>query len=448
MRPDASEASLLSRWSPESRAKLIGLLARRPWEQDARVAPYAVFDADNTLWNGDVGETALLALARELAIPEGLAGLLPAELPVAARAGRPAGRFFPAARFREAWGALRAAWEALAPRRPFEELRPEDLDLGGQLSGQRRLVDAWRLLQGTLVATHDLLDERVGRVALDPGEARDLDGLLPPWSAAFFAREGGLGTVRTAPDAAGGWRLLGPRLRDVGAEGVTLARAGLAGCYTQIAVWVAWGRRPDELFALGERLATMGPPRRYPTIYLIDRHDRPVPAPLPLELPLLEGPLGEELFVGSGEMSLGVEPRPAIAELLALLEAGGITPLVVSASQRDIVAGAARQLYGIPPERATGMLHALDGQAYGPELLEPVPYGLGKVYTARAGWPFGEARPALCAGDANTDLELMAWSGDTTVFLDRGARPLMDLARHLAREAADRVVVERPFERV
>lgn len=446
-------------WSPENHEKLARLIARWSIHAPARghATPYAVFDADNTLWAGDLGETALVHLARGLRLSPRLPELLPEALTVRAQGDRPAGRLFPAARLAEAWAAL----EAAAGPRGLDGFEERDLAPGGRLHGSDAFANAWAVYQGVVVATHDLLDENVGKVAFDAAHGEPVAERFDPTVRAFVAARAAAGdpVLRplARPDGAGGWDLIFPRILDSGPGQAALARAGRLGAYTQIAAWTALDRRPDELRALALELWERGAGAiaPCPVVYPIDAPDAAAPRPLDFYAPRARFAAGASpapgLHLGRAAMTRGLRLRPPMVDLIGRLSAHGIRPLVVSASQRDLVEAVVCRHYGVEPGCTVGMLHALEGGRYRGSLLPPVPFRSGKVHAAaelatRLGAD-GARGPVLAAGDANTDLELLACSADARLFFDRGARPLMELADWLRARGQERsTLVQRPFE--
>jgi phosphoserine phosphatase len=154
--------------------------------------------------------------------------------------------------------------------------------------------------------------------------------------------------------------------------------------------------------------------------------------------------------MGVSTMIEGTTGRPEIADLWSFLSAHGIVPAVISASHVDLVRAIVEHRYGFAGFPVIGMLPVLEGGRYGTELRAPAPYRPGKVAAARllAHEVTGseETRPFLCAGDTNTDLEMLAYAAGCRLFFDRGKRPLMNLAEHLAAEGeGERTVVQAPF---
>jgi phosphoserine phosphatase len=142
-----------------------------------------------------------------------------------------------------------------------------------------------------------------------------------------------------------------------------------------------------------------------------------------------------------------------MVNLMEVMARHGITPVIISASQVDVVDSVLQRVYHFGPNQATGMRHRLHEGLYRAHLLAPATYRHGKVDAAReiARHLTGreDSRPVLCAGDSDTDLEFVAYSSDCRIFFDRGSRLFMGLARHLQEHGAEAsTVVQQPFERV
>jgi hypothetical protein len=95
-------------WRPDNHAKLVRFLATY-----AGTGALAMFDADNTVWSGDLGDSVLVHLVRNVALSDRIADVLPEVLDVPTEGfGVPSGgRVFPAARIREAVSAMKAAYQ-------------------------------------------------------------------------------------------------------------------------------------------------------------------------------------------------------------------------------------------------------------------------------------------------------------------------------------------------
>jgi phosphoserine phosphatase len=147
-------------------------------------------------------------------------------------------------------------------------------------------------------------------------------------------------------------------------------------------------------------------------------------------------------------MLRGTRFRPEIADLMAAMTRHGVTPVVITASHVDLVHGVLRRHYAYGETPLAGMVPVLKGGAYGGELTVPATFRPGKVDAARAIARAltgdEDARPVFCAGDTNTDLEMVAYSSAYRLFFDRGKRPFMDLAGHLAAHGAGATTLVQP----
>lgn len=116
--------------------------------------------------------------------------------------------------------------------------------------------------------------------------------------------------------------------------------------------------------------------------------------------------------------------RPEIRELMWAMQSNGWEVWVVSASAEPLVEVFA-QRYGIAADRVIGMELGLDAAGqYTREVVGPVTYRGGKVdaIDQRIG-----RRPTFAAGDAMTDLEMLA-SAEHALLFDRGNRELGEIA--------------------
>jgi len=379
------------RWSEANRVKLDRFL------EGAR-GGFAVFDGDNTLWSGDLGDSALVHFARTRALSPRIAEILPEQLDV------PEGSL------------VDPAWTHDPPRagRIFPSFSFAETVERGSLE-----------YEGVLFATYALLEARSGCVAFDrEARAEDAIGWFPEEVRGFFG-------------ASKPW----PPMLDTGPRQRELARRGELGAYSQIALWSGLDKTPAEL----EEAAL--------AIFGKAAVDTPARARLLVEEPLGETPVGLEATVagrrpGLATMLYGTAPRPEMIELVASLRARGVEPVVVTASQVDLVKAVVERHYG--GAVVLGMKAELAGGRYGATLLSPATYGPGKVDAIRqfARERFGDAslRPVFAAGDANTDLEMLAYAEGTRLFFDRGKRPFLDLADHLFRRGhGDRTLVQDPL---
>jgi hypothetical protein len=452
------EALPLGRWRPDNHQKLSRFLAA--YEGTPAIG---LFDADHTTWGGDVGDSTLVHLLRNLGLSPRLSAVLPEVVAVPGEGfGVPSpGRLFPRARVDAALAAMTAAYrEAVSPSASVDELLgafTEALVLpGGPLHGDTAFTAAYRIYTGTVLATYALLEDRVGCLAFDSGAARTVTDLFPPVVHDFY---GSAPPVDLAPFARPGpdgqLDVIFPAVLDTGPDQRQLQAAGRLGAYSQVAVWEALDRTPAEMARLGlEVWEASAAERRFDVVFPVDAASASSPAPIDLAVDpsrLAPGASpAEGVVLGAASMVQGVRFREEIADLWAAMARRGMVPAVVTASHADLVRAVVDRHYGLSGFPVTGMLPAIEGGRYAATLTAPAPYRPGKVDAARAlaraVTGDEEARPALCAGDTNTDLEMLAYGSDYRLFFDRGKRPFMDFAHHLsARGLGDRTLVEAPF---
>ncbi len=454
-------------WAPENHGKLADFLAKHAGAGVAGAGRcFAAFDADNTAWGGDLGDSVLVFMLRNLSLSPRLHEVLPDSLDVPPGSlGVPTGgRLFAAARVRTALAAMTAAYRRLvAPSASVADFLgafSEALLLpGGPLHGDAAFTGAYRVYVGTVMAVFNLLEASVGCLAFDADDARVVTPLFSDAMREFYGRE-----RRAHPELASFSRpgspgdLVFPTILDTGPDQRALAARGRLGAYSQITVWESLDQTPDTLRRLALQVWEASPPldTRYEAVFPVDAPDATAPAPLDFGAGLSAGFVrggrrAEGIVLGAAAMLHGTRLRPDIANLMAAMMRHDIVPVVVTASQEDLVRAVLERHYGFGGHPVVGMRTVLEGGVYGADLTAPATYRSGKVEAiravARAVAGSEEARPVLCAGDTNTDLEMLAYSGAYREFFDRGKRPLMDLARDLAaRGEAARTVVQVPFE--
>jgi hypothetical protein len=100
-------------WTPENHGKLVDFLATHG------PGTLAMFDADNTTWAGDLGDSVLVSLLRNLSLSPRLHEVLPDAVDVPARSFgvEAGGTLFAAARVRDALGAMTEAYRVKVARR-------------------------------------------------------------------------------------------------------------------------------------------------------------------------------------------------------------------------------------------------------------------------------------------------------------------------------------------
>lgn len=453
------------RWAPDNHRKLVAFLSAHRRAEGGAPAPFGLFDADHTSWWGDVGDATLVHLLRTLGLSPRLSSVLPEVIDVPAEGFgvRAPGRLFPAARADAALAAMAAArGRSLGEATSVAELLggfDERMILpGGPLHHDAAFVGAYRVYTGTILATYALLEAGIGCLAFDFAEPRVVTPLFPEIARDFYAsdagRQGGLGPfAQPGPD--GRIDLVFPAVLDTGRDQARLRARGRLGAYSQIAVWEALDRTPAEMARLGIEVweASIGE-RSYDVVFPVDVAGAASPAPIDFAVDrarLVPGASpAEGVVLGAASMVQGVRFRPEIADLWAAMARAGMVPAVVTASQVDLVRAVVDRWYGFAGFPVIGMKPTLDGGRYAANLEAPATYRPGKVDAARtlARELTGDEdqRPVLCAGDTNTDLEMLAYAADYRLFFDRGKRPLMDFAAHLAhRGLADRTVVEAPL---
>ncbi len=309
-----------------------------------------------------------------------------------------------------------------------------------------------------MLALYDVLDRGVGCVAFDFADVRDATLLYPSLVRDFYAREVARGGsdlarfARTGPDRR--CDILFPAVRDAGEGQPALRAKGRLGAYTQIAVWTALDRTPEELARFALRVWESSPPVDTPfdVVFPVDAAGASSPAPLDFTaVPSTARPAdpGGVAF-GTRSMRHGTRIRPEIVDLMAVMARHGVIPVVITASHVDMVRAVLARHYAFGDHPLVGMTPVLVDGRYGADLTAPVPYRPGKVDAARAvarrlaGRE--DARPVFCAGDSNTDFEFVAYSSDYRLFFNRGARPFMDLGAYLgALGDGQSTVIQAPF---
>lgn len=182
-------------------------------------------------------------------------------------------------------------------------------------------------------------------------------------------------------------------------------RKGLVGIYGALqargepAAAVAWlartlvGLRPDDVRALTE-----------------DALERTQCAPL-AERRLALGPYDEDPIV----VPSGVHYHAEVRALVAALQRHGFDVWIVSASNQWTVEVGAQRL-GIAPHHVIGVQLAQDADGrLLPEVLEPLPWGPGKVDAVRT---FIGRPPALVVGDGAGDREMLRLATTLAVVID------------------------------
>jgi phosphoserine phosphatase len=230
---------------------------------------------------------------------------------------------------------------------------------------------------------------------------------------------------------------------------------GRLGSYSQIALWQALDKTPDEMSSAGLEVFGASPvDTPYEVVFPVDESSATSPAPLDFTVdPALfvagAQPASGIVFGGSAMME-GTRRRPEIADLFAAMAREGIVPVIITASHTDLVRAVVDRHYGFAGHPVIGMSPVLSGGRYGAELTAPATYRHGKVDAARMAARLvtgdEDARPAFAAGDTTTDLEMLAYATSHRLFFDRKKRELLDLADFLAEHGmGDRTLVQAPL---
>ena len=457
-------------WDPANYEKLLDFLLKYAKENQARPVkrPMAIFDADNTTWTGDVNDATFVYLAKNLKLSARLHELLPTaiDVPASGYGFRARGRLFAAARARESLSLMLDAYrEAMAQgagMTDFLSAFAEDWVLpGGPLSDNTRFLNAYATYQGTLLATYNLLEEAPGRVAFDFSDVRVVTALYPDITRDFYAwetREGPKRLARFARPAEGGRvDILFPRILDTGADQPARRVAGELGSYTQITTWIALDKSPEELRRIALEVWDNSPgiDVPYAVTFPVDAASAAAPRQIDFSVERSRFEPGaspsDGIVIGTTSMDYGTRVREEIVNLMAVMARHDITPVVVSASQVDLVESVLQRAYRSGESPVAGMLHRLYEGLFGAHLLAPVTFRPGKVDAVRAiarrlsGSE--DTRPVFCAGDSDTDLEFVAYSSDYRLFFDRKKELLMSLASYLSSHGEARTtLIQQPFE--
>ena len=159
----------------------------------------------------------------------------------------------------------------------------------------------------------------------------------------------------------------------------------------------------------------------------------------------------EGVVLGTTSMEYGTAVREEIVNLMAVMARHDITPIVISASQTDLVHSVLQRVYSFGASPMAGMRHRMYEGLYRAHTLAPVTFRPGKVDAAReiARRLSGseDVRPVFCAGDSDTDLEFVAYSSDYRLFFDRQKALFMSLASYLSSHGAlETTLIQKPFE--
>ncbi len=122
----------------------------------------------------------------------------------------------------------------------------------------------------------------------------------------------------------------------------------------------------------------------------------------------------------------GIRLRPAVKELVELLQKAGWVVWIVSASpQWEVEAFAA--LYGIPADRVVAMRREVRDGRITRIPIRPVSYGDGKLDAYRTFVDFSQP-PTLAAGDSLGDWKLLEWAERTRILVEPAPEKLREFA--------------------
>src|SRR6185295_12525447 len=104
------------RWAPDNHGKLATFLADHAVTAAGSPPSLGLFDADHTTWGGDLGDSTLVHLLRNLGLSPRLSSVLPTsiEVPATGFGVSAPGRLFPAARVDAALAAMADAYRRVA----------------------------------------------------------------------------------------------------------------------------------------------------------------------------------------------------------------------------------------------------------------------------------------------------------------------------------------------
>lgn len=122
----------------------------------------------------------------------------------------------------------------------------------------------------------------------------------------------------------------------------------------------------------------------------------------------------------------GIRSRPAFAALIARAQSRGITPWIITATNRWVVQVAAED-FGIPAARVIGNSHRVHEGVVQSDRITPVTIREGKAAAFRQGID-ATSPPALMIGDSRSDYELMLMADDA-ILIDRGDASLREKAQ-------------------
>lgn len=458
------------RWSPENYEKLVAFFLTHSEQNPERPVdfPFAVFDADKTMWGGDQGEASFVYMVRNLKFVFGLPDAFPpvVSVPAGLLGNTDAMNLFARARLTETadtmWERYKAVVDPGATRQGFMDAFDESmLAPGGVFENDTPFKNAYQVYTGTLTSMYILLDATVGAVSFDFDNSQDATEKFGSEIVDFYGWETSSGSNKLADfyqdiDSDGTKDILFPVIQDGSAEQATYQAAGQLGSYTQVAIWETYGKTREQVRSQGE-LAYAAYPlgQTISAVVPLDQADASTPATITYSVDSALFASGASpaagVLMGATSFGYGNEIRPEIVNLMEVMNTHGIAVTVVSASEETLVEAVAIPEYGVEAESIVGLTTLMNTNGFGNWLLNPVTYRPGKVDAVEllAEWMTGDPTlvPVFCAGDSNTDFEFVAYSSDVRLFFNRSKNPFMELASWLTDNGYEgSTLIQTPFE--
>jgi len=145
----------------------------------------------------------------------------------------------------------------------------------------------------------------------------------------------------------------------------------------------------------------------------------------------LDRPIGKESLKSDDndqsplQINTGIRYYPEMKKLVEQLKSNGFDVWVVSASTQWVVEVAAEKV-GISGNKVIGMLPQLDQSLKLTSKMKRITYRQGKANAIKK---IIKRLPIFAAGDSNTDLEMLLLGKGPRLVIDRGKKPLMEIAK-------------------
>ncbi len=421
------------RWDSDNYEKLVTFLATtqssNPNDSKNKVA---VFDADNTLWSGDIGETTFVWMTRNLKFSPRLEEVLPELIRTDSNH-----TLFVKFRWKNSIEKMYKIYQTKVNQAAtisdfMKDFSSELLRQRGPIAYDLDFREAYNVAVGTLLAAYPILIGQVGEVAYD--SRRTHDHCEQSWFKEM-GMDHCLNDMLDEQTASTKWDVL--------------QFEGKLGGFGQLAIWQTFDKTPKQVReqTLAAWTEFQGS-EQYGYEYLLD----PGVHSFPLTKEETSDPSykGLPLEMKRGSIEYGVQARPEMQNLVQTMRDTKMIPIVVSASQQDIVQAIANAYYGFEDSEVIGISITQSNGAFTNGLFPPIPFRLGKVEAIQKFLlhHFSDlgTRPIFCAGDSNTDLEFLGYSSHFQLFFDRGKKPFMDFAEKSQNEHSLRSIIQNPFE--